>query len=174
MPQKIVHPLAPIADEESRVLILGTMPSPKSRERGFYYGHPQNRFWRVLALLFGEEPPTTEEDRTALLKGHRIALWDTLFSCTIEGASDASIRDPVPNDVAGLLKTFPGIRAVFTTGQTAKRFYDRLILPQTGREATVLPSPSPANARMSLSDLLEAYRVLLPPLEEEPENGNLS
>ena len=98
-PCRIAHPLAPIFDEHSRVLVLGTMPSPTSREVGFYYGHPQNRFWKVLGALFDEAEPRTNEERTAFLLARRIALWDGLASCTIEGASDASIADPVPSDL---------------------------------------------------------------------------
>ena len=162
MPEAVVHPLRPIIDPESRVLLLGTMPSPKSREYGFYYGNPQNRFWRVLAALWQEPAPRNAEERSSLLHRHHIALWDTLHSCTICGASDSSIRDAVPNDVAGLLRDYPGVQQIFTTGTTAKRLYDRLLLPVTGRPALLLPSPSPANARLGLPQLVEAYRALLP------------
>lgn len=161
MSQTIVHPLAPIADEESRILILGTMPSPKSREIGFYYGHPQNRFWRILATLFNEPVPHTNEERTDLLHRHGIALWDVLHSCRIEGASDASIREPMPNDIAGLLVRFPNIEVIYTTGGTAWKLYQKLCRPNTGRDAIVLPSPSAANAAWNVEHLAEAYRVIL-------------
>lgn len=100
----VVHPLKPVYDKNSRALILGTMPSPKSREYGFYYSHPQNRFWRVAAGLYNAPVPETNEEKASFLLQHRIAMWDVLKSCRIAGADDASIREPVPNDIAGLLK----------------------------------------------------------------------
>lgn len=157
---RIVHRIQPVFDERSRVLVLGTMPSPKSREAGFYYGHPQNRFWKVLGALFDEPEPRTNEERTALLLAHRIALWDVLASCTIVGASDASIADPVPNDLTRIAAVAP-LRAVFTTGSKAASLYERhcaAMLPNVPH--TALPSTSPANARMRLADLVEAYRPL--------------
>jgi TDG/mug DNA glycosylase family protein len=157
----IVHPLSPVWDEKSRVLVLGTMPSPKSREAGFYYSHPQNRFWPILAELYGEALPHTNEEKKALALRRGIALWDVLQSCRIKGADDASIRDPVPNDIAGLL-TRTQITAVFTTGAKAASLYRRFCLPQTGLEAVALPSTSPANCRnWSYETLLEAWRILL-------------
>lgn len=160
MSELIVHPLKPVYDENSRALVLGTMPSPKSREYGFYYSHPQNRFWRVVSDLYAAPLPRTNEEKTAFLLRHRIALWDVLKSCRINGADDASIRDPVPNDIAGLLaKT--NIRAVFTTGTKAAALYRRLCRKQTGVDAIALPSTSPANCRFySYEKLLDAYRVL--------------
>lgn len=163
MADTVLHTLSPIADEKSRILILGTMPSPKSREIGFYYGHPQNRFWRILSMIYGEELPQDNAGREAMLRRHGIALWDVLRSCRIEGASDASIRDPLPNDIAGLLRQHPGIGRIYTTGTTAGRLYRQLCLPDTGREAVILPSPSAANAQMTLPKLVEAYRVILAP-----------
>ena len=161
MSEWIVHPLAPVFDKNSRVLVLGTMPSPKSREAGFYYSHPQNRFWPILAELFGEPLPRSNEEKAALVLRHGIALWDVLHSCRIAGADDASIRDPVPNDIARLLAE-THIRAVFTTGAKASALYRRLCLPGTGMKAVPLPSTSPANCRnWSYATLLEAYRVLL-------------
>ena len=156
----VIHPLAPEFDERSKVLILGTMPSPKSREYGFYYSHPQNRFWRVLSDLYDARLPQNNDEKRALLHLSGIALWDVLQSCEIEGASDGSIRDAVPNDVAGLLKE-TGIRRVFTTGGKAAALYKKLCLKDTGVEATALPSTSPANCRLRYEDLLESYRVLL-------------
>ena len=156
---RVVHTIEPVFDERSRVLVLGTMPSPKSREIGFYYGHPQNRFWRVLAALFDEPLPTTNEERTALLLAHRIALWDVLASCTIKGASDASIADAVPNDLRRITEAAP-IQHVFCTGATAARLYRKHCEAATGIPATQLPSTSPANAAWSLDRLIEAYRPL--------------
>lgn len=135
------------------------MPSPKSREAGFYYMHPQNRFWQVLAGVYEEPFPVTVEERRMFLTEHRIALWDVLKSCRISGASDASIREAEANDIPGLLKR-TGIQRVFTTGTTAARCYRTLILPECGVPATVLPSPSSANARLRTDDLVKAYRVI--------------
>lgn len=135
------------------------MPSPVSRHVGFYYGHPQNRFWRVLAALYDEPVPQENADRTALVLAHGIALWDVLESCSIEGASDASIRDARANDLSRVLDAAP-IERVFTTGTKAGDLYRRLCEDATGMPATVLPSPSAANARMRLPDLVDAYRIL--------------
>lgn len=161
-PQHIVHPLAPIFDANSRVLVLGTMPSPKSREVGFYYGHPRNRFWKVLAAVFDEEEPCGNESRATFLLDHRIALWDVLASCVIEGAADDSILDPVPNDLSRITRATP-VRAVFTTGSKAAALYRRFRPPELSALPHVaLPSTSPANARMRLDDLVEAYRSIEP------------
>ncbi|MEG0459893.1 MAG: DNA-deoxyinosine glycosylase [Gordonibacter sp.] len=160
-PASITHTLEPIFDARSRVLVLGTMPSPKSREVGFYYGHPQNRFWKVMGTLFGEPEPQGNEGRTAFLLEHGIALWDILASCTIVGASDASIADPVPNDLTRIAACAP-LSAVFTTGGTASSLYRRLcadMLP--GIPHSSLPSTSPANARMRLPELVDAYRPVV-------------
>ena len=157
----VVHPLTPVFDGNSRVLILGTMPSPKSREAGFYYSHPQNRFWRILAELSGEPLPRTNEEKTALVLSHRIALWDVLKSCRIDGADDGSIRDPVPNDIAALLQSTK-IGTIFTTGTKSAALYRRLCRQSTGLDALPLPSTSPANCRhYPYERLLETYRILL-------------
>lgn len=163
LPQTVLHQLPPLVTAESKILILGTMPSPRSRADGFYYAHPQNRFWRVIAAIYGEGDPQTIEDRTALLHTRGLALWDVLASCTITGAADSTIRDPVPNDIPDLLCRFPNITRICTTGSTAARLYHRLIEPQTGLAAITLPSPSAANARTSFSQLLSAYRAALLP-----------
>ncbi len=157
--ERIVHIIDPFCGDDARVLILGTMPSPKSREQGFYYGHPRNRFFPVLADVFGEPAPMTVPERKAFLLRHRIALWDVLKSCVITGASDASIREPVPNEISLILRS-ADIRKVFTTGTTAFRLYNRLCLPETGTEAELLPSPSPANCRLSDSELALRYSVI--------------
>ena len=135
----------PVYNEHSRALILGTWPSPKSREMAFYYGHPQNRFWPMLAALTGEPVPAREdiEAKKQIILRHGLALWDTLESCTITGASDDSIRDVVPNDIAGLLRKAP-IRAVFCNGATAYRIYTKYQQPLTGIPAVRLP-PSAAH-----------------------------
>lgn len=162
----IIHTIAPVYDQNSRVLLLGTMPSPKSREAGFFYGHPQNRMWPVLSRIFGEETPLDTKARRAFLLRHHIAMWDVLSSCTIRGADDSSIRDPVPNDLHPILKAAP-IAAIFTTGKKAFTLYNRYIRPVTGLEARCLPSTSPANCRYeTLESLTTAYRAILPFLEQ--------
>ena len=160
MSEHIVHTIEPVFDSDSRVLILGTMPSPKSREVGFYYGHPRNRFWKVLALVLGESEPSSITEKIALLHRRHIALWDVLAACEIEGASDASIRQPKPNNLACIFSAAP-IRAVFTTGAAAYRLYQKYQAPLTGLTAYRLPSTSPANCAVSLEQLAEAYREIL-------------
>lgn len=156
----IVHPLEPVFDGGSRVLVLGTMPSPASRRVGFYYGHPQNRFWRVLAALWGAPVPQTSIDRAAFCLGRHIALWDVLASCDIAGASDASIRNARPNDLARVLDAAP-IGAVVTTGAKAAELYRRHDAPLwPDLPHVALPSTSGANAHMGLDDLVAAYAPL--------------
>ena len=164
--EHIIHSIEPIFDAESRVLILGTMPSPKSREVQFYYGHPQNRFGRVLAAVLGEELPQSVPEKKAMLLRHRIALWDVLAECEITGASDSSIRNPVANDLSVILDHAP-VQAVFTTGATAWKLYTRLQKPHTGIEAVRLPSTSPANCAVKMEALTEAYKAILPWLEPD-------
>lgn len=162
MAEFLYHTIAPVYDAESRILILGSFPSVKSREAAFFYGHPQNRFWQVLAALTGAPVPQTIPEKQALLLGHGIALWDTIASCEITGSSDSSIRGAVPNDVGRILAAAP-IGAVFCNGQTAGRLYDRLLRPALGREAAVLPSTSPANAAWTLPRLIGAWGEALAP-----------
>ena len=155
------HPFPPVYDENSNILILGSFPSVKSREQGFFYGHPQNRFWRVLAAVFEDEVPMTVPDRRAFLLRHGVALWDVLSACEIEGSADASIRSAAPNDLGPILAAAP-IRAVFANGQTAGKLYHAYLEPGTGRPALVLPSTSPANAAWSLERLIETWQVIVP------------
>ena len=169
----VTHEIQPVFDSRSRVLLFGTMPSPASREQGFYYGHPQNRFWRVLAAIFDEPAPRTIEEKRDMLLRHYIALWDVLASCEIEGASDASIRDAQPNDLARIFDA-ADIRAVFATGTKAGELYRKLIEPTLGVPCTTLPSTSPANAKMKLSDLVDAYGKALLPLLGETEKHVLT
>lgn len=154
----ITHPFPPVFDENSRVLILGSFPSVKSREVSFYYGNPQNRFWRVLAALFGGDVPSTVEEKRAFLLSHGIALWDVIASCDIVGSDDSSIKNALPNDVKSLVaKT--RIERVFTNGGTAHRLYRAHLEREVGIEAAALPSTSPANASYSLTRLTEAWRA---------------
>lgn len=158
---KVFHTLEPWFDEQSRVLILGTMPSPKSREYRCYYGHPQNRFWKTLSAIFAEDIPSDATSRKAFVLRHHIALWDVLHSCEIKGAEDASISHESPNDLSLITDASP-ICAIFTTGMKAKILYDRLIFPKLGVEAIGLPSTSPANRRWGTDEQLsKTYRVLL-------------
>ena len=156
-----VHPFDPIYDENSRILILGTFPSVKSREVQFYYGHPRNRFWKTLAAVLQDEIPQTVEEKIRFLKTHHIALWDTCAACDIDGSADATIRRTVPNDIRPILKT-ADIRAIFCGGKTAGRLYETHIYPLTGIKATVLPSTSPANAACTDAMLIDAWSAILP------------
>ncbi len=155
---------APVYSAASRALILGTWPSPKSRELGFYYGHPQNRFWPLLAALTGEPVPAREdiEAKRQIILRHGLALWDTLERCTITGASDASIRDAVPNDITALLAGAP-IQKVFCNGATAYRLYCRYMQPVCGLPAVRLPSTSPANAAVRPAQLAAQWGAALGP-----------
>ena len=160
MREQLIHSIPPVWDTQSRILILGSFPSPKSREQGFFYGHPRNRFWQVLSAVYAYPVPQTVEEKINFLHHAHIALWDVLASCSIEGAADSSVRDPRPNDLSPILQGAP-ITAICTTGKTAHRLYTRFIAPDTGIDAISLPSTSPANAGMSLDALVEAYRLLL-------------
>ncbi len=159
--QPQVHPIPPVYDPRCRVLILGSFPSVKSREAAFFYGHPQNRFWRMLGLVYGAAPPRTVAEKTAFLLAHGLALWDVIARCEIAGSADASIQNAQPNDLSPILDSCP-IERILANGATAGRLYDRLCRPQTGRAAVVLPSTSPANAAWSLERLAEAWRAQLP------------
>lgn len=164
----VQHTIDPVFDARSRVLMLGSFPSPKSREAGFFYGHPQNRMWRVLAAVVGEGAvPQTTEERTAFLLRNRIAMWDVIESCRIEGASDASIRDVVSNDLSRILSA-AHIEAVFCAGGKSHQLYHRYQEPITGIPAIKLPSTSAANATWSLERLTEAYRVVGEALKDRP------
>lgn len=161
MAERVQHTLSPWVDDESRVLVLGTMPSPKSRARMMYYGHPQNRFWRTLATLWQEEVPTTPEAAHDFARRHHIALWDVLAACDIEGAADSTIADAVPNDVAELLARYPHITTVVTTGKKAEALYKEHLLVQTDIAPLALPSTSAANRGWWPDDkLIGAYRAL--------------
>ena len=152
----VVHPIPPVYRADSRILILGSFPSVKSRETGFFYGHPQNRFWKVTAAVCGEEVPQTVEEKKAFLLRNHIAVWDVIASCVITGSSDASIRDVVPNDLSEILDT-ADIQAIYTNGGKAYELYCKYIYPVNGIEAHKLPSTSPANAGYSLDRLKEAW-----------------
>ena len=156
----IVHPIPPFYDADSRILILGSFPSVKSREAMFFYGHPQNRFWKLMALLFDEKKtPESVAEKSELLKRNKIALWDSIHACDITGSSDSSIRNVEPNDFSPIFNT-ADIQAVFANGQTSYKIYMKYCYPQNKRKAICLPSTSPANAAWSLEQLANAWRII--------------
>ena len=153
---RITHPFEPVFDSRSRILILGSFPSVKSREQGFFYGHPQNRFWRMLASVYGEDIPTDIPAKKRILVDHKLALWDAAGQCEIEGSRDSSIRSAVPTDLSIIL-TNARIERVLCNGQTAGRLYQRQQQPMTGIPAIILPSTSPLNAAWSPERLVEVW-----------------
>lgn len=155
----LVHPLEPVFDENATVLILGSFPSPKSREVGFYYGHPRNRFWPTLAAVFDVPVPETIEEKRRLCLENRLALWDVVAECTIQGAADQTLKEVRINDFTDLIARTK-IRRVFTTGSKAQQLYRKFAEPLTRIPAIQLPSTSPANCRIKDAELIEAYRVL--------------
>ncbi len=156
----IHHPFPPLYDAHSEILILGSFPSVKSREQQFFYGHPQNRFWRVTAAVCGDETPVTIDEKRAFLLRHHIALWDVIASCEITGSSDSSIRNAVPNDLTPILAA-ADIRQIYVNGGTAAKYYDRYQKPVLHRDAIRLPSTSPANAAWNLARLIEAWSIII-------------
>ena len=159
--QRIHHPFGPLFGPDSRILLLGSFPSVKSREQNFFYGPPQNRFWKVIPALFGEDVPQTVPEKKALILSHGLALWDSIASCVITGSSDASIREVRPNDLRIILDSAP-IERIYCNGRKSHEMYEKYILPSLGREAACLPSTSPANAAWSLEKLIAAWSVILP------------
>ena len=157
--QHIIHPIPPTYDSKSRILVLGSFPSIKSRQMMYFYGHPQNRFWKVLARLFDEALPATVSARRDFLLRNRIAAWDVIGECDIAGSADSSIRNVRPNDLSIILET-ADIAQIFTNGKKAHEMYHRFSEPSVGRPAVCLPSTSPANAAWSLDRLVEAWSVI--------------
>lgn len=154
---QITHDLKPIYNKNSKILLLGTLPSPKSREIGFYYSHPQNRMWKILSQLLNQPLPQTKEEKTLLLLENKIAMWDVLSSCEINGADDNSIKNPIPNDLS-LIYSNANIKATFTTGSKATSLYKKF----NTSESILLPSTSPANCRFyTYEKLVESYKVIL-------------
>ena len=153
------HTIDPFYDVNSEILILGTMPSPKSREIGFYYMHPRNRFWLLLGLVFNEEIGEKIEDKKDFLKRHKIALWDVCASCNIISASDSSIKNVKVNDINKVIKN-SNIKYIYTTGKKAFELYNRYLFKKTKIEAICLYSPSPTNCAISLEKMLECYQVI--------------
>ncbi|MCR5672818.1 MAG: DNA-deoxyinosine glycosylase [Lachnospiraceae bacterium] len=157
MTQHITHPIPPFYDKDSEILILGSFPSVKSREQMFFYGHPQNRFWKVMAAVFSDEVPYSIPDKKSFLMKHHIALWDVIGSCDIKGSSDASIGNVVPNDLSVILDK-ADIQKIAVNGRTAEKYYKKFIEPVIGRSAVCLPSTSPANAAWSLERLAGEWK----------------
>ena len=158
--QRIIHPFGPLFGPESRILILGSFPSVKSREQQFFYGHPQNRFWKVIAGLFDLPVPLTIPEKKELILSHGLALWDSIASCEIKGSSDSSITNDVPTDLRPVLEGSK-IERIFCNGSASYDIYRKYQLPILGIEAVKLPSTSPANAAWSFDRLLEAWKVIL-------------
>ncbi|MGL5577073.1 MAG: DNA-deoxyinosine glycosylase [Sarcina sp.] len=157
--EHVEHTFAPVYNENSKILILGTFPSVKSRENDFYYGHPQNRFWKVISAITETELPITIEEKKNILLNNKIAVWDVIASCDIIGSSDSSITNVVPNDITGILENSQ-ITKIYVNGGKAYQLYNKYISKNIGIEAIKLPSTSPANARSRLENLIEAWKIL--------------
>lgn len=157
--QKLTHPIAPIWNENSKLLILGSFPSVRSREENFFYAHKQNRFWRVLSSVFNAPVPLTVEDKKRFLLDNGIALWDVVASCEIDGSEDSSIKNVTANDISPIISA-SHIRNIYVNGATAAKLYNAYIFPQLGINAIKLPSTSPANAAWSFEKLCSAWGVI--------------
>lgn len=149
----VVHEIEPVFDSNSEVMILGSFPSVKSREAQFYYGHPRNKFWKVLSGVFNDEEPITKEEKIDFLLRHRIALWDVIESCDIKGSSDSSITNVKVNDLKKIIEG-SNIKRIFVNGDKAYRLYNKYQKDTTGIEAVKLSSTSPANAKMDIQSLI--------------------
>ena len=159
-PQSIIHPFPPLFDENSKTLILGSFPSVKSRESMFFYGHPQNRFWKVLTIIFNQPIPQNIEAKKRLVLDNGLALWDSIHSCTVTGSSDSSIKDVIPNDISDIIRN-SNINRIFCNGALSHKMYMKYIFPDTGIKAVKLPSTSPANATFSLERLVEEWKMII-------------
>ena len=155
----IIQPISPVFDENSKVLILGSFPSVKSREACFFYGHPQNRFWKLVAMIFEDELPQTIEEKRDFLLRHNIALWDVIHSCDITGSSDASIKNVVPNDLSIILDS-ADIKQIYVNGKTAYKYFEKYTKPLINRDAICLPSTSPANAAWNMERLAREWKAI--------------
>ena len=162
----IQHPIEPIYDKNSKVLILGSFPSVKSREAGFFYGHPQNRFWKVLAAVCKADVPESVEEKKAFLLGNHIAVWDVIKSCDIEGSADSSIKNVIPNDLRKILEC-ADIKQIYVNGKKAEELYNKYIFAELKRKAVCLPSTSPANAAWSIDRLVAKWKDIITYLETE-------
>lgn len=156
----IIHPIPPLFDSNSEILILGSFPSVKSREECFFYGHPQNRFWKVVARVLNEETPVTIQEKTDMMLRHRIAVWDVIHSCEIEGSADSTIRNVEANDLSIILEN-ADIKRIYVNGRKAEAMYKKYTEKQTGIKAIVLPSTSPANAAWNEDRLFEEWKQII-------------
>ena len=154
------HTMPPLYNENSKILMLGSFPSVKSRETEFFYGHPQNRFWKVMAALFREKIPESTEEKKSLLLSHGVALWDAVYSCDIVGSSDSSIKNVIPNDILFILSK-TSVSKIFLNGKTAEKYYKKYIEKDVDIKAVCLPSTSPANASVSLDELIKKWSVII-------------
>ena len=158
--QSLKHTFDPVFDTESKILILGSFPSVKSRENNFFYGHPQNRFWKVMANVLNWEIPSTIEEKKAMLLSNHVAVWDVIASCSIQGSSDTSIKDVVVNDFSKILENSK-VERIYVNGGKAYELYHKYAEKVTGIKATKLPSTSPANAAWSLEKLIKTWGELI-------------
>ena len=156
---EIFHPIPPVFDGNSKILILGSFPSVASRDVCFFYGHTQNRFWRVISAILGVGAPTSTDEKKELLISHGIALWDVIASCEIVGSQDSTIKRARPNNLDEILSR-ADVRAIFVNGKTALKYYNKYMLPKYSREAVCLPSTSPANAMCSFDRLVSEWGVI--------------
>ena len=154
-----VHPIPPLFSENSHTLILGSFPSVKSREAMFFYGHPQNRFWSVLAMIYSTDKPMTVEEKKKLIPENNLALWDVIASCEITGSSDSSISDVTANNLDVIIKNSK-VERIFVNGKTAEKYYNKYTYPKTGIKAICLPSTSPANAAWNIEKLVEKWKII--------------
>lgn len=155
----INHPFPPLYNENSKILILGSFPSVKSREQNFFYGHPQNRFWKVVSGVLGLKVPVTIEEKTIFLLSNYIALWDVIASCDITGSSDSSIKNVIPNDLSEIFQN-ADIKQIFVNGKAAMKYFDKYTKPTLNKDAYCLPSTSPANAAWSVERLKTEWKVI--------------
>ena len=154
----MIHPIPPVYDQNSNILILGSFPSVKSREESFFYGHPQNRFWRVISAVFEEDTPSSIEEKKSLLLRHGVAIWDVIASCEIVGSSDSTIKNVTANDLCEILSG-SRIYRIFVNGKTAEKYYRKYIRDKISIDAVSLPSTSPANAKLSLDSLIDIWKA---------------
>ncbi len=157
---RISHPFPPLYDKNSKILILGSFPSVKSREQLFFYGHPQNRFWKVVSAVFNSKTPETIEEKRRFLLSNNIALWDVIKECDITCSADSSIKNVIANDLSEILENSKVTR-IFVNGKTAEKYYNKYTKPILNIDSTLLPSTSPANAQWSFERLIEAWKVIL-------------
>ena len=155
----VVHNIEPLYNENSKILILGSFPSVKSREEKFFYAHPQNRFWKVVAAVFGEKVPRDIEEKKALILNHGLAVYDVIYSCEITGSADSSVKNVVPSDLKPIIDNSQ-ITKIFVNGRTAEKYYRKYSLKKTGIECVALPSTSPANASYSLERLISEWQKI--------------